>query len=152
MTRTIRSKCLLLFMAALFVCANASHGAAKPNAAKMKDIRKLTRLMGADKMANQLVEQLMAALKQNYPKVSEARWKKIRKKASVNSFLNEVAKVYDRHLTHSEVRDLMAFFMSPVGRKFVSIQPKLFQESMEIGNRWGQRVTEQITKELGEPR
>ena len=147
-----RLKFLAIALAALFVCSGAPDAVAKPSAAKMKDIRKLTRLMGADKMANQLVEQLMAALKQNYPKVSKARWKKIRKKASVNSFLNEVAKVYDRHLTHAEVRELMAFFMSPVGRKFVSIQPKLFQESMEIGNRWGQRVTQEITKELGEPK
>lgn len=147
-----RLKFSLIALAALLVCAGAPDAVAKPSAAKMKDIRKLTRLMGADKMANQLVEQLMAALKQSYPKVSQARWKKIRKKASVNSFLNEVAKVYDRHLTHAEVRELMAFFMSPVGRKFVSIQPKLFQESMEIGNRWGQRVTQQITKELGEPK
>ena len=146
-----RFKLLAIALAALFVCSGDPDAMAKPSAAKMKDIRKLTRLMGADKMANQLVEQLMTALKQNYPKVSAARWKKIRKKASVDSFLNEVAKVYDRHLTHAEVRELMAFFMSPVGRKFVSIQPKLFQESMEIGNRWGQRVTQQITKDLGEP-
>lgn len=40
--------------------------------------------------------------------------------------------VYDRYYTESELRDLLAFYKSPTGRKTIQIMPKLFADSLQM--------------------
>lgn len=39
---------------------------------------------------------------------------------------NEVAKVYMQHFTEAEVRELLAFYRSPIGRKWVGRMPQVY--------------------------
>lgn len=38
--------------------------------------------------------------------------------------------IYDKHFTEGELRDLLAFYRSPTGKKTVQLAPKMFAESM----------------------
>lgn len=40
--------------------------------------------------------------------------------------------VYDRYYTEQELRDLLAFYKSPTGRKTIQIMPQLFADSMQM--------------------
>ena len=59
-----------------------------------------------------------------------------------------IVPVYERHFTRKDIQGLIAFYQSPVGRKFVSVQPKLVAESMQIGQRWGQKVAQKVMREI----
>ena len=51
--------------------------------------------------------------------------------------------VYERHFNTSEFREIIAFYESPVGKKFVSLAPNLMQESVFLFNKlYGQRLQE----------
>jgi hypothetical protein len=40
--------------------------------------------------------------------------------------------IYDKNFTDQEVKDLLAFYKSPIGLKMVEKQPAMQQESMQI--------------------
>jgi hypothetical protein len=40
--------------------------------------------------------------------------------------------LYDKYFTEDEIKDLLTFYRSPAGKKFIEVGPKLFSESMEL--------------------
>ena len=40
--------------------------------------------------------------------------------------------LYDKYFTEQELKDLVAFYRSPAGKKSIEVGPKLFSESMEL--------------------
>ncbi|MGH9902755.1 MAG: DUF2059 domain-containing protein [Pyrinomonadaceae bacterium] len=49
--------------------------------------------------------------------------------------------VYDEHFTAEELRDLLAFYKTPTGRKTIKIMPQLFSESM---NKTSERLAPEV--------
>jgi uncharacterized protein len=43
--------------------------------------------------------------------------------------------LYDKHFTEAELKDLVAFHKSPIGRKFTQVTPQLMQEAMAESDR-----------------
>ena len=64
--------------------------------------------------------------------------------------MNEVialgATIYARNFTVDELRELTAFYRSPLGQKVQQKLPTVMQESMAMGARFGQ----EISREAGE--
>jgi hypothetical protein len=56
--------------------------------------------------------------------------------------------IYHRYFTHQEVRDLLAFYATPVGKKTVTVMPRLVQESMAVGQAWGQSLGTEIERRI----
>ena len=59
-----------------------------------------------------------------------------------------VVPVYDRHFSADELRQLIAFYQSPIGQKMISEQPAVLQESMEAGRQWGRKLGASIAMQL----
>lgn len=51
---------------------------------------------------------------------------------SLDDMLKAMVPVYQRHLTRSDVRALIAFYSSPPGRKITREQPAMIKESMQV--------------------
>jgi hypothetical protein len=47
----------------------------------------------------------------------------------------EYIRIYRNAYTEAELRELIAFYKTPVGRKTVELMPRLMQEGMEVGQR-----------------
>jgi uncharacterized protein len=58
----------------------------------------------------------------------------------VDEIGDQMAGVYARAFTVDEMRQLIAFYQTPVGQKLLEKSPTLVQESMSIGRAWGQRL------------
>jgi hypothetical protein len=50
---------------------------------------------------------------------------------SVDDMIKDVVPVYQKHLTRSDVRALVAFYSSPPGQKILREQPAMIRESMQ---------------------
>lgn len=59
-----------------------------------------------------------------------------------------IAAVYDRHFTTDELRQLLAFYDTPVGKKLLTTLPTIVQESMAAGREWGGRLGAAVGQEL----
>jgi hypothetical protein len=61
---------------------------------------------------------------------------------------DSIAVLYARTFSLRELQDLTAFFNSPIGRRFIEVQPRLVAEGSAVGQRFGARIGEQIAREL----
>jgi len=70
----------------------------------------------------------------------------------VNEIVDQITALYARNFTAEELREVTAFYRSPTGQKFLQKVPAITQESMAIGQRFGQSVVNEmqgrITDEL----
>jgi hypothetical protein len=51
----------------------------------------------------------------------------------------QMVALYSRHFTPDEVRALLAFYASDIGRKLVSTAPMMMEEGATIGRQWAER-------------
>jgi hypothetical protein len=51
----------------------------------------------------------------------------------LDEMMNAVISIYQRHLTKTDLEELIRFYSSPVGQKMISEQPQIMQESMRAG-------------------
>jgi uncharacterized protein len=57
-----------------------------------------------------------------------------------DEFNDLVADIYARNFSAAEIRQVTAFYHSPVGQKLLEKMPAISQESMMIGQKWGQAI------------
>src|SRR6266568_3956440 len=98
---------------------------------KQKDIRKLLKITGSGELGTQVMSQMVGSMKKAMPQVPEKFW---------GDFLKEV-----------RTDELIRFYESPTGKKFVSVLPKITQESMVVGEKWGRELAERVIKKLNAP-
>ena len=61
-------------------------------------------------------------------------------KRSLPELENPVIAIYDDNFSADEIKQLVAFYQSPVGRKIVIQLPQLMQQSVSMGQSWGQQA------------
>jgi hypothetical protein len=52
---------------------------------------------------------------------------------SVDDLISAIIPIYQRHLTKTDIEELIRFYSSPVGQKLLREQPQIIQESMQAG-------------------
>ena len=62
--------------------------------------------------------------------------------------LDQVAALYAEKLTADEINDIIKFYKTPLGAKFVQLQPELVQQSMMLGQAWGRKIGQEIDQEV----
>jgi uncharacterized protein len=58
--------------------------------------------------------------------------------------IEEVATVYARNFSAGEMQQLIEFYRGPVGQKFLEKMPGIMQESMVVGQKFGQSVATEL--------
>ena len=67
---------------------------------------------------------------------------------SLDDLIQDLVPVYQRHLTRSDVRALIAFYSSPPGQKILREQPAMIKESMQVAGAAQQRRMEVLLATL----
>lgn len=65
-----------------------------------------------------------------------------------DSILAGLVAVYAKHFTQGEIRGLLAFYRTDLGKKTIAVMPALFQESAAVGDAWNARHIPELTAEL----
>ena len=135
---------------------------------KRADILKLIEVSGGRELAQQLLQQYarqsMGLVKKFRPDIPAGSMPAVERELSAfiaeklsapGGLLEQVAAVYAKHFTPEEVRQLLAFYESPVGRKAVATLPQIMKESRDVAQRMGiglipelnRRITEALQRE-----
>ena len=123
-----------------------------------KDIVRFLELTGAQKLGAQMVEQVMRAvgqgMRQGNPNVPQ-RVVDVASEVARDLFTKEVGSLmprmvaaYGKVLTHDEVRQLIAFYETPLGRRLIEVAPQLQQAGAQAGQEWAQALTPQLQQEI----
>ena len=124
--------------------------APKIDPAKEADIRRLLALTGAAA----LMQQVMTSMEHNMKplltnalppgdyrdQLIELFWEKFQSKMNTDSLLSLAITRYDQNFSDDEIKQLIAFYQTPLGEKVVTVLPKLTQELQQDGGKMGQQL------------
>ena len=58
--------------------------------------------------------------------------------------VNEVAKLYAARFTEQELKDMLAFYKSPLGKKLLVEEPSILDQSMRNAQSWADRLSQEV--------
>jgi hypothetical protein len=58
--------------------------------------------------------------------------------------LNEVAHIYARHFTEQELKDMVAFYRTPLGKKMIIQEPRALDDSLRRAQDWANQLSEEV--------
>jgi hypothetical protein len=61
-----------------------------------------------------------------------------------SELVDETARIYATHFTEPELKQLLAFYQSPVGQKALVEEPKIVDESMAKAGSWGDNLSQEV--------
>jgi len=115
---------------------------------KRPDIMRLLQLTQAGAMGELAVQQIIATFRQMMPQVKDELWQELKKEISAEELLLRLVPVYDKHFSSSELKELIRFYESPIGKKTTQMMPAINQEAMQIGQQWGSEVSVRIKRRI----
>jgi len=99
---------------------------------------------GSGKMGVQIMEQMIPAIKKMIPDAPDKFWTDIMANVNPNELINLVIPIYQKYLTEDDVKGIIAFYASPVGKKLIRVQPAIMRDSIRLGQQWGQQMARRI--------
>ena len=133
---------LILICVAMLFAAAPSALAQVPSDEYKATLEKMLELSGAMASAKTMVPQMVSMLKQQ-SSASASFWDGFQKKweGKFGSRLAELyAPVYQKYLTLDDLKKIVAFYESPVGKKLGASTPAMMTEGMQIGQSWEWRL------------
>ena len=147
-----------LFVLASHTCSRAQGGKAGQHARRdsearrLEDVKRLVAATGVVERELSTTEPLLARMKQEMPNVPDKVWKDVeaefRKVFTREMIIEMYAPIYSRHFQPDEVRRLLVFYNSPVGKKLVAETPLIEMEAFLDGVRRGVNFGEKIRQML----
>lgn len=141
------------------VCAGAIWAQAfAQTSEKRADIERLLAMTEVATITQQMTRlvstQLMNVVRANNPTIPQEVLDALPQAISsvleenIPSLMSEIADVYDQHFTHEDIRALIGFYSSEIGRKLVEAQPAITQQSAAAGQAWGMALGPQIEQRV----
>ena len=128
---------------------------------KYRDIKRLIEITGASNLAEQMAsvasQQFLQMLKASNPEIpdralivmeTELKVLYAEKIPAPGGLLDQTIPIYDKYLSHEEIRELLAFYETPVGQKAILVMPSVVRDSTMAGQRWGQSLGPEIQERI----
>lgn len=120
------------------------------NAAKTADIRRLMNITGGGDIGKQVIEQMLESFKASNPEIPATFWDDFIKEVDASQLVELNVPIYDKYLSHDDIKGIIAFYESPVGQKFIDVLPQIVQESYVAGQEWGYGIGTKLREKLEE--
>lgn len=112
--------------------------------ASSESIRVLMNKTGSGELGVIVMNQMLPALKRMVPEAPEEFWQDFMAEVSPDELVNMVIPVYQKHLSQADVDAINEFYDTEAGRKLIKSMPAIAQESMAVGQKWGQDIAEKV--------
>ena len=125
---------------------------------KHRDIEKLVEMTGTiqnamtvlDRMLPQMIEVIRKANPEIPQQVLDALANDGKEEfhKALPELIEPMIAIYDKNYSADEIRQLLAFYQSPLGRKMIARMPEITQQSMAVGNAWGTSIGERVAARI----
>jgi uncharacterized protein len=65
-----------------------------------------------------------------------------------DELLDAAARIYASHFTEAELRQILAWYQSPVGRKALVEEPKAFDQGLAHAGEWGENFSQEVIAKM----
>lgn len=155
MHRTLSIGVLALALAAASPAAFAQ--GAKPSAAALATAKQLVTATGATTLFSPLIAGVIEQSKLLYLQQNPMLQKDLNEIAAqlrteftpkFAEITDEVAHEYATHFTEQELKDILAFYQTPTGKKLLQEQPTVANESMKFAQDWANKLSTEVTAKM----
>jgi hypothetical protein len=131
--------------------------AQQPSAAAVATAKEIVSITGATALFNPLIAGVVEQAKNLYLQQNPALSKDLNEIAAkmrtelaprFDELNIEVAKRYAAHFTEPELKDLLAFYKTPVGKKLITEQGKIAEESLKFAQNWANALSDQVIAKM----
>ena len=146
--------CALAFVAAIAVLAGGRFATAQESsAAAVAAAKELIELKGATNMFDPVVPGVIETAKNMFLQTNISLSKDLNevaaqlkkdyagKRADIST---EMARIYAQQFSEKEIRDAVAFYKTPLGKKLIELEPKVLEQSMTNIQNWADRFSEEV--------
>jgi hypothetical protein len=156
----MKNVCAVLVSACLCAAVFVSPAMAEElSAAKRQEILRLVEALGGKELIQQCVRQNMGLVKQLRPDIPSEQMPAVEREitalvtekiAAPGGLAEQVLPVFAKHFTPKEMRELAAFYESPVGRKAVAVMPGALREAKDVAQRMAIGMIPEISQRVNE--
>lgn len=146
---TARAVALGLALAATTVCAQAQ----QPSAATLANARELMELKGVKNLVEPVVvgvvNQTTSTILQTNPGLSKdldevSAQLRTEYQPRIAEMTNEIVRLYAQRFTEQELKEAVAFYKTPAGKKILTEEPKILDESYARIQQWANRLQDEV--------
>ena len=120
------------------------------NREKLNDIKNLLVMSGSSELGKQMMWQMINSFKGIMPNVPDNFWREFMNEADMDELMDKLVPIYDKYLSHDDIKELVKFYESSAGKRYVKALPQISKESMTIGQEWGEEIGKKVLKKLKE--
>ncbi|MBV6639963.1 MAG: DUF2059 domain-containing protein [Cyclobacteriaceae bacterium] len=145
MTRKLITLTLILFA--------YSAAFSQEDEAYSKTLKQMFAVSGAEGSYKAVINQFTTMFRQKYPDVDSKVWDEFEKefsKASMDDLADMLVPTYKKYMTIDDLKELIKFYETPVGKKYAQYVPNIMQESMQVGQEWGMKIGQQLEERMKE--
>jgi hypothetical protein len=152
-TKPVRAMMLALVLTTFGTTAHAQ----QPSAAAIATAKELIAVKGATALYEPLVpgviEQAKGMFLQTNPTLAKALNEvaaKLKTEYAARSaeIINDVARLYASRFTEHELKEALAFYKSPLGRKMIVEEPAILDQSMKNAQAWADKLSQEIIAKM----
>jgi|SRR5581483_3914191 len=147
----------LFFAALVCILAPAAQAQQKPSPGAMADAHKLIEVTGATQLFNPLIAGVVEQAKLLFLQQNPALQKDLNEIAAdlraklqprFSELTDEVAKFYATDFSDKELKDILAFYESPAGKKLLQRQPQIVDQSMKFAQGWANKLSDEVVDKM----
>ena len=116
-----------------------------------KTLKELFMISGSEENYQAAIKQMTSMFKQKQTNVREEIWCELETEFSKTSIINLVdmlTPVYKKYMSLEDLNEMIKFYQTPIGQKFLKNNSQIMLESMQVGLEWGMKLGEEIVKKL----
>lgn len=128
-----------------------TYGFAQSENSYRQTLKQMFEATGTEEAYKVVINQMITMFKEQYPEMGTEEWDNLEKeflKTSLNDLTEMLVPVYKKYFTEADLKEMIAFYNSPVGKKFAQTSPMIMKESMVIGQEWGRKIGEDFAKKI----
>ena len=131
--------------------------AADPSPASILIARQIVEIKGANAIFEPMIRGVVEKVKDMFMQTNFMWSKDLNEAAAVvnkdyASRINEVydttARIYASHFTEAELKSILSFYQSPLGKKMLTEEPKALDESMASAGKWADSLSDEVLSKM----
>ena len=149
-----RASAFLAAAAMLTLLVHAAPARAQdPSPAAIAVAKELIEIKGAMSMFDPLVPGVIESAKNTFLRTSPNLSKELNEVAAAlraefaakrADIANEIARTYAAQFNEKELREVVAFYKTPAGKKLVEAEPRVLEQSMTRVQNWADRFSDEV--------
>jgi len=141
------------FAFAYVACVAPAAAQQQPTPGAIATAKELLQTKGATNMFDPLIPGVIESAKNAFLPTNPGLFKELNEVAALlrtqfaarrNEIIDEIARLYAQRFTEAEMKEVIAFYKSPVGKKFVLDEPAVIDQGLARTQAWTNKLSDDV--------